>query len=131
MTKKIYLCGPINGRSDDDCKNWREWFKKQATFQYIDPMRRDYRGKETELICEIVLLDKLDIQQSDALIVYYDKPSVGTSMEVFYADSLKKPIVLINASGDENLSPWLIYHATIIVTDPQAAYQTLRRWFIC
>jgi hypothetical protein len=21
---KVYLCGPINGRSDDDCKAWRE-----------------------------------------------------------------------------------------------------------
>lgn len=21
---RVYLCGPINGRSDDDCKGWRE-----------------------------------------------------------------------------------------------------------
>jgi nucleoside 2-deoxyribosyltransferase len=94
-------------------------------------MRRDCRGKEAEYVCEIVILDKLDIREADAVVVYYDKPSVGSSMEMFYADSLGKPIVLINASRNDDLSPWLSYHATVIVDCVEEAYQALRNWFIC
>jgi len=26
---KVYLCGPINGCTDEECKNWRETVKAQ------------------------------------------------------------------------------------------------------
>lgn len=52
-----------------------------------------------------------DIKECDALLVYFDRPSVGTSMEVFYAKHvLGKPVIVIDAS-DKPLSPWLIHHA--------------------
>ena len=128
--KTIYLCGPINGRSDANCKNWRKEFKKMASFQYIDPMRRDYRGRESHSFHEIVLLDKLDIQQCDALVVMYDEPSVGTSMEICYAHSIGKPIVLID-QADGPLSPWMLYHCTAVVGNLGGAMAKLREWFIC
>jgi hypothetical protein len=78
---KIYLCGPINGRSDDDCRNWREEAKSLLP-DTLDPMVRDYRGRELEpgIAAEIVENDKLDIDASDQLLVLYDAPSVGTSV---------------------------------------------------
>jgi nucleoside 2-deoxyribosyltransferase len=108
---KVYLCGPINGRSDDDCTSWREYVKARLS-DTLDPMARDYRGRELEpgIAAEIVENDKLDIQASDVLLVYYDKPSVGTSMEVYLAHGKGKRIVLVDRS-DKPLSPWLIYHA--------------------
>lgn len=110
---RVYLCGPINGCTDSECTDWRE-----ATKLYfpnsIDPMVRDYRGKEAEAYREIVELDKRDIRNSDVILVNYDKPSVGTSMEVFYAWTLGIPVVVV-AAKDARISPWLRYHSTCIV----------------
>ena len=41
---KVYLCGPINGCTDTEAKNWREAVKEHFPAS-VDPMKRDYRGK--------------------------------------------------------------------------------------
>lgn len=112
----VYLAGPINGCTDEECKDWREYVKAQlGEEQTLDPMRRDYRGREEEFTEEIVEGDKLDIDQSSHLLVNYVKPSVGTSMEIFYAWERKKPVVVV-AAPETTKSPWLIYHSDIIVS---------------
>ena len=112
--KTIYLCGPINGRSDSDCRDWRERAKAEWPGLTLDPMRRDYRGRERECAAEIVEKDIADIEASHALLVYFDKPSVGTSMEIYIAKTMGKPVVVIDAS-DKPLSPWLMYHVDHVV----------------
>jgi len=109
----VYLAGPINGRSDADCMDWRREAFRRLECGTFDPMVRDYRGRELEpgIAAEIVELDKKDIDNCDLLLVYFDKPSVGTSMEVFYAWERRKEVVVVNASG-KALSPWMIYHST-------------------
>jgi hypothetical protein len=92
--KTIYLCGPINGCTDAEANDWRELVKVRAPyFEYLNPMRRDYRGKEAESVNEIVTLDKIDIANSDALLVNYDKPSV------------------VVCRPDAVIGPWLRYHS--------------------
>jgi len=91
-------------------------------------MRRDYRGREAESVDEIVELDKVDIAQSDALIVNYDKPSVGTSMEVYLAFESGKGVVVV-ARSDANISPWLRYHSHAIVHDFDEAIAFLKGMF--
>lgn len=108
--KTLYLCGPINGCTDEECKNWREYVKGLWNGPTLDPMRRDYRGKEDEAFEEIVELDKIDVANSDVLLVNYDRPSVGTSMEILYAWERGKLIVVVAKAG-ERISPWLRYHA--------------------
>lgn len=71
---KVYLCGPINGCTDQECKDWREAVKARLP-ETLDPMRRDYRGKETESYREIVELDKRDVEAAGVILVNYDKPS--------------------------------------------------------
>jgi nucleoside 2-deoxyribosyltransferase len=113
VVKTLYLCGPINGRTDSDATNWREEAKRLWPGKCIDPMARNYSGRELEpgIAAEIVAGDIEDIQNSDALLVYFDKPSVGTAMEVFYAKHvLSKPVVVFDAS-DKPLSPWLLHHS--------------------
>jgi len=110
---KVYLCGPINGCTDDEAIRWRGVIKNYFP-NSIDPMKRDYRGKEKDTYREIVDLDKRDIRNCDIVLVNYDKPSVGTSMEVFYAWTLGKPVI-VWCKEDTVVSPWLRYHSTSFV----------------
>jgi nucleoside 2-deoxyribosyltransferase len=122
---KLYLCGPINGRSDDDCRTWREQVKALWP-DCLDPMRRDYRGRELEpgIAAEIVAGDIEDIDACDALLVLFDAPSVGTSMEVFYAHQSGKRVILIDKSN-RHLSPWLTHHSSVIVQSIEQALEAL------
>jgi hypothetical protein len=120
---KVYLCGPINGCTDEECQDWREAAKKRFP-NSIDPMRRDYRGKEKTHVDEIVELDKEDVLNADALLVNHPKPSVGTSMEVFFAWEHGKYIVVVCPDGVTQ-SPWMLYHCNHIVHTFEEAYDLL------
>lgn len=109
----VYLCGPINGCTDAECMDWRAAVRERFSAA-LDPMRRDYRGREAECYREIVDLDKRDVRECRVVLVNYTKPSVGTSMEIFYAWTLGTPVV-IWCAPDTALSPWLRYHATAVV----------------
>ena len=123
MNKRIYLSGPIAGCTDDEANSWRDVFAGMCSLHAIDtlnPMRRDYRNADRiALRNEIVELDKHDIDCSDALVVYFSKPSVGTAMEVLYAWQQHKPVVTIVPPDSVTLlSPWLVYHSTTIISAP-------------
>jgi nucleoside 2-deoxyribosyltransferase len=111
----VYLCGPINGCTDAECKDWRAYAAARLR-KTLDPMARDYRGRELEpgIAAEIVENDKRDIESADVLLVNYVKPSVGTSMEILYAWERGKKIILV-CEPDAVLSPWLIYHSNAVV----------------
>lgn len=132
VSKKIYLCGPISGRSDAECNNWRQMAAKMwAAYggTSLDPMVRDARGKDYEPGIEriIVEADKADIRSCAAVLVYYFMPTVGTSMEILYAYMLGIPVVVVNASmhPEQELSLWIRYHASFIVEDLTTAMHRL------
>lgn len=112
MTKAIiYLCGPVNGCTDAEANDWRSAVKaKWGEHNCVDPMKRDYRGKEAEAFREIVELDKVEVASCDVLLVNYDKPSVGSSMEILYAWERGKRVVVVRRPNTV-ISPWLRYHA--------------------
>lgn len=120
---KVYLCGPINGCTDEQCINWRE-SAKAVLPDTVDPMRRDFRGREDDCAAEIVEGDKEDIDGCDGLLVNYDKPSVGTSMEVLYAFERGILIVIVATPG-VSISPWLRYHADYLVNTFSEAFEIL------
>lgn len=113
---KTYLCGPINGCTDDEATSWREQATKLLGGKHFvyDPMVRDYRGRELEpgIAKEIVENDKKDILDCQTVLVMYEKPSVGTSMEVLFAWENGVPVIVVDRS-DRPLSPWLIYHSAL------------------
>lgn len=112
---RVYLAGPINGCSDDEARAWREDAKRLLVdHEALDPMDRDYRGREREHYQEIVDGDKAEIESSDALLVMYDRPSVGTSMEILWAWLARKFVVLVDRST-RPLSPWLLAHVSVVV----------------
>lgn len=125
----IYLAGPINGCTDEECNDWRAMVRREFSLKLcaksLDPMRRDYRGKEDESVNEIVQLDKLDVERCDMILAACPKPSVGTSMEIFYAWTLGKPVYAVVPDGAP-VSPWLRYHSTRICSTFEEAIQAVR-----
>ena len=118
---KVYLCGPINGCTDSEAQDWRT-AAKERLLDTLDPMKRDYRGKEATAYREIVELDKIDVERSNVVLVNFDKPSVGTSMEIYHAWLHKTPVVVV-CRVDAVISPWMRYHATKIVHSFAEAYE--------
>lgn len=111
---KVYLAGPINGCTDEECNDWRQYVIDHYKGECLNPMVRDYRGREAECFEEIVENDKKDITECETVLVMYEKPSVGTSMEILYAHDRDKPVILI-CRKDAVISPWLRYHSSTIL----------------
>lgn len=120
----VYLAGPIFMQSDEACKNWRAWFEAASPdVRWVDPMVRDYRGREDQCVKEIVEGDKADIDSVSAMVALVETPSAGTSMEVLYAWERGIPVVAITSG---RVSPWIRYHSTAVVTTLEEALAFLR-----
>ena len=120
--KIVYLSGGIKDFSKSDKHDWREKSKSLLGCETIDPTRISYDGRNPAIIVE---LDKSDIDKSSHVLVYYIRPSVGTSMEIFYAWERKKPVYIVNESNVE-LSPWMLYHSTRIFKTLDEALQQIK-----
>lgn len=114
-----YLCGGINGLSDADCKDWREVAKAGLATPTLDPIRRDYRGREDESVGEIVQGDLEDISSATYLLVNATRPTWGTAMELVYAKQAGKFVVAFTEGA--RVSPWLRAHSDGIVVTVEEA----------
>jgi nucleoside 2-deoxyribosyltransferase len=113
----VYLCGPINGCTDAECNDWRAHAKANLKCDTLDPMRRDYRGRELEPGISRVIVDgdEADLRTSDVILANCPKPSWGTAMELRMAKAeLGKTVVVVLPPGVIP-SPWLIEHSDIIL----------------
>ena len=66
-----------------------------------------------------VIRDLSDIRNSDILLVndsFKDSSMIGTSMEVFFAHQLGKPVIIFGESHDKDY--WLNYHSCLLYTSP-------------
>lgn len=117
-SKVVYLAGPINGKSDDECKGWRDSAAHTLRLfghQVLDPMSRDYRGIEDDNAEKIVEGDKEDIVSCDVVLVNANGPNWGTAMELVYASQCGKEVVAFATHGNvPRISPWLRMHTTAI-----------------
>lgn len=134
-----YLVGPINDCNDDEAMTWREKVKaKLGEENCLDPMRRDFRGKEDESVGEIVHGDLDDLRACDYVIANCWQPSWGTAMEIAFASNQPviggyKPVIAVVPEGVK-ISPWLRYHTKVIVRTLDEAiawaksYIEIRSW---
>ena len=131
-TKKIYLCGPIMDCADHESVPWRQRAKERLAgrFVLLDPMRRNFRDKELDSANEIVEFDLQDVRDADILLVNYCTPSIGTSMEVFYAShDLGKFVIAFSPFPYQDMSPWMVKYCTKILPDVDAAIEYIERHF--
>ena len=85
-------------------------------------MRRKFVDREVDSANEIVEFDLRDVREADLILVNYNKPSIGTSMEVFYAaHDLGKFIVAFSPFEYRDCSPWMVRYCTKILPDLETA----------
>jgi len=126
--KTVYLSGPIMDEHLGTAREWREEAKvKLAThFKLLDPMRRNFKDREVDSANEIVEFDLQDVRDADILLVNYNKASIGTSMEVFYAaQDMKKFVIAFSPFAFQDCSPWMVRYCTKILPSLNQACEYL------
>lgn len=108
----LYCAGPITGVSYDESTDWREYVasKLPPHIKAVSPMRgKKYLANEKNvkdsyeehpLSCQkgITCCDRMDVMRCDMILVNFlgaDKVSIGSVMEVAWADAWRKPIVVV------------------------------------
>ncbi|MCO5044158.1 MAG: nucleoside 2-deoxyribosyltransferase [Kiritimatiellae bacterium] len=133
MKKRIYLCGPIMDEHEGHARAWRQRAKEllSKNFTLLDPMRRNFKDREVDSANEIVEFDLQDIRDADIILVNYNKNSIGTSMEVFYAShDLKKFVVAFSPFTFKDSSPWMVRFCTKIHPTLESACAYITEHFI-
>ena len=131
--KKIYLSGPIMDEHLQAARTWRELARERLSdaFVLLDPMRRDFKDREFDSANEIVEFDLQDVRDADLLLVNYNRASIGTSMEVFYAaHDLGKFLVAFSPIPFKECSPWMVRFCTKILPSLDDAIGYIRDHFI-
>ena len=116
MIKKVYLAGPITGKSWEQSESWRDRFKQALadTAPHIhgySPLREkgflinekeisdSYDGTLFSTQRAIMSRDFFDVKTSDALVANLTGAtiiSVGTVMEIAWAYQLRIPCIIIS-----------------------------------
>jgi nucleoside 2-deoxyribosyltransferase len=130
--KTIYLSGPIMDEHLGEARAWREEAKAllSSNFRILDPMRRNFKDREVDSANEIVEFDLQDVRDADILLVNYNKASIGTSMEVFYAaHDLGKFVISFSPFTFQDCSPWMVRYSTKILSSLEKAALYLNTHF--
>ena len=130
--KIIYLSGPIMDEHEGAARAWREDAKKllKEKFRTLDPMRRKFVDRQVDSANEIVEFDLQDIMDADIILVNYNKPSIGTSMEIFYAaHDLGKFVVAFSPFEFKDCSPWMVRYSTKILPALEGACEYINTHF--
>ena len=130
--KVIYLSGPIMDEHAGQAVEWRSRAKELLSdgFDMLDPMRRKFVDRQVDSANEIVEFDLQDVREADLILVNYNKPSIGTSMEVFYAaHDLGKFIVAFSPFEYKDCSPWMAKFCTKILPDLESAVAYIKKHF--
>lgn len=113
-------------------REWRETAKAKLSghFRILDPMRRNFKDREVDSANEIVEFDLQDVRDADILLVNYNKASIGTSMEVFYAaHDLGKFVISFSPFAFQDCSPWMVRYSTKILPTLEGAITYLNTHF--
>jgi nucleoside 2-deoxyribosyltransferase len=124
--KKVYLAGPITGISYGEAVDWREHARKFLREFGIDgysPMRaKDYLRGEKQIASfyqadtplstsrGIMTRDRWDVRTADLVLVnvlHAQKVSIGTVMEIAWADMLRTPVVLVAEEQNVHAHPMI------------------------
>jgi nucleoside 2-deoxyribosyltransferase len=132
-SRKIYLCGPIMDEVEGHARAWREQAKIELAdaFTLLDPMRRNFKDREVDSANEIVEFDLQDVRDADIILINYNKPSIGTAMEVFYASHvLHKFVIAFSPFSFQDCNPWMVKYCTKILPSLEDATRYILEHFV-
>ena len=113
-------------------REWRDTAKTLLgdNFKTLDPMRRKFVDRQVDSANEIVEFDLQDVRDADIILVNYNKASIGTSMEVFYAShNLGKFVVAFSPFEYRDCSPWMARFCTKILPSLEDAVSYIQANF--
>ena len=142
MAKKaLFLAGPLTGISYSDALGWREYVesklpadviafsalrgKKYVTNESV--LRDAYPEHLLSTPQGTITRDRYDVSRCDALFVNFlnaDNVSIGTIMEMAWADAWRIPIVLAMENGNIHDHAFVRQVAAFITADLDEAIQT-------
>ena len=117
--KKIYLAGPISGLDWKQATEWRQYVEEELSdfgIECLSPLRfKSFLSSETSIrdsypdhalanTRAIYTRDRWDVSRSDVILVNFvgaTKVSIGTVIEIAWADMLNKPIIYL--AEDDNI----------------------------
>jgi len=120
--KRVYLAGPPYA---DEYRRRATALAREAGWEAVDPMQRDFRGETVGHEREIVEGDLADIDGCDAVLASFTSPDEGTAMEAWYAHSRGTPVVAY--TGGSPPHPWTAYVARSVHDDLEDAIRALMR----
>jgi nucleoside 2-deoxyribosyltransferase len=117
--RTVYLAGPITGLTFDGANDWREDVKAKfkAPVVGLSPLRckkylagvqsklesLGYYGHPLSTPQGITSRDRFDCQRADVVLFNFlgaDRVSVGTCIEVGWADAARRPMVAVMEPGN-------------------------------
>lgn len=120
LMSSVYLCGPITGLTPSEATGWRRTVAEALAgkAEVIDPMRgavdrtRRCSSEETREMSlqrrlhgkRTVARDRRDVQRSSVVLACFlgaKTASIGAVGEIFWADAMGKPVVVVREK--ENL----------------------------
>lgn len=117
---RVYLAGPPYA---DEYRDRAAALVRDAGWEPVDPMRRDFRGATHGREEEIVSGDLADIDSCDAMLAAFTSADEGTAMEAWYARSRGKRVVAY--TGGMPPHPWTVYVADEVCSNLEEAVQAL------
>ncbi len=141
---KIYLAGPISGLSWEQATSWRKEVDNALSdlgIECLSPLRfknflesekaiRDsYPDNALATTRAIYTRDRWDVSRSDVVFVNFmgtTRVSIGTIMEIAWADMLNKPIVYLTDSNNIHNHAMVMESVGFIVYTLEEAIETIK-----
>jgi len=130
----LYCAGAITGISYAGSTDWREYVSQKLPpfITAVSPMRgKKYLSQEKSIRAAyeeiplssqkgIMTRDRMDVMRCDMTLVNLlgtEKVSIGSVMEVAWADAFRKPVILVMEKDNLHSHPMLREAAGFIVSD--------------
>jgi nucleoside 2-deoxyribosyltransferase len=117
---RVYLAGPPYA---EEYRRRAAALVREAGWEPVDPMRRDFRGATQGREAEIVAGDLADIDSCDVVLADFTRADEGTAMETWHARSQGKRVVAY--TGGTPPHPWTVYVADDVCADLEDAVGAL------
>jgi nucleoside 2-deoxyribosyltransferase len=139
--KAIFLAGPLTGISYGDALDWRRYVESKLPADVIAfSALRGKRHVANERVLKdsypehllstpqgTITRDRYDVSRCDALFVNFlnaDRVSIGTIMEMAWADAWRIPIILVMEKGNVHDHAFVRQVSAFIAGDLDEAIQT-------